>query len=93
MTNLKTKNKQSCHNIKLYGSLTTKELKKKHSSRLGGGLETGSQGREDTWKVWQTRVGEAAGRSHMCLQISSINQEEQLGTKTNHAPQGSSTGK
>ena len=27
----------------LYGNLTTKELKKKHSSRLVGGAETGSQ--------------------------------------------------
>ena len=29
----KTKN-ETCQKIKLYGSLTTKELKKKHSSRL-----------------------------------------------------------
>ena len=37
-TNLKTKNKNS-QKIKLYGSLTTKELKKKHSSRPVGGAE------------------------------------------------------
>ena len=41
-TNLKTKNNQNCQKIKLYGSLTTKELKKKYSSRLVGGVETGS---------------------------------------------------
>ena len=36
-TNLKTKNIQNCQKIELYGSLTTKELKKKHSSRPVGG--------------------------------------------------------
>ena len=36
-TNLKTKNNQNCQKIKLYGSLTNKELKKKHSSRPVGG--------------------------------------------------------
>ena len=30
--NLKTKNNLNCQKIKLYGSLTTKELKKKHLS-------------------------------------------------------------
>ena len=47
-TNLKTKNNQNCQNIELYGNLTTKKLKKKHSTRLVGGAETGSQGREDS---------------------------------------------
>ena len=46
-TNLKTKNNQNCQKIELYGSLTTKELKKKHSFRLVGGAKTGSQDRED----------------------------------------------
>ena len=41
-TNLKTKNNQNCQKIELYGSLTTKELKNKHSSRLVGGVEMGS---------------------------------------------------
>ena len=41
-TNLKTKSNQNCQKIELYGSLTTKELKKKHSSRLVGGAEMGS---------------------------------------------------
>ena len=35
-TNLKTNNNQNCQKIKLYGSLTTMELKKKHSPRPGG---------------------------------------------------------
>ena len=42
-TNLKTKNNQNCQKIELYGCPTTKELKKKHSSRLVGGEDTGSQ--------------------------------------------------
>ena len=43
-TNLKTKNNQNCQKIELYGSLTTKKLKKKHSSILVGGSEMGSWG-------------------------------------------------
>ena len=42
-THLKTKNNHNHHNynlkIKLYGSTTTQELKKKHSFRLEGGTE------------------------------------------------------
>ena len=38
-TNLKTQNNQNCQKIELYGGLTTKELKKKHSSRLVGGVD------------------------------------------------------
>ena len=45
-TNLKTKNNQNFQKIELYGSPTIKELKKKHSSRLVGGVEMGSQGAE-----------------------------------------------
>ena len=41
-TNLKTKNNQNCQKAKLCGSLTTKELKKKHSSKLVGGAKKGS---------------------------------------------------
>ena len=43
-TNLKTKTNQNCQKIELYRNLTTKELKKKHSSRLVGGAERGSWG-------------------------------------------------
>ena len=41
-TNLKTKKQPELTEIKLYGSPTTKEIKKKYSSRLLGGAETGS---------------------------------------------------
>ena len=45
--NLNTKNNQNCQKIKLCGSQTTKELKKKHTFRLVGGVERGSQAEED----------------------------------------------
>ena len=41
-TNLKTKDNQKFQVIKLHGSLTTKELEKKHLSRLVGEAEMGS---------------------------------------------------
>ena len=37
------KNNQNCQKIELYGSLTTKVLKKKYSSRLVGGAEMGKR--------------------------------------------------
>ena len=40
--NLKTKNNQTFQKIKLYGSPTTNELKKKHSYRPVGRAEMGS---------------------------------------------------
>ena len=90
-TNLKTKNNQNCQKIKLHGSLTTKELKKKYSFRQAGGADTGSwverthgnmaAGQGNSWK---------SGQSHICMQIK---QEEQLGSKTDHTNQGSSMGK
>ena len=46
----KHKNNQNCQKIELHGSPTIKELQKKHSSRLTGRVETGSQGREDGWQ-------------------------------------------
>ena len=42
-TNLKTKNHQNCQKIKLYGSLITTDLKKKHSFRLVEGAETAAK--------------------------------------------------
>ena len=42
-TNLETKINQNCQKIKLYGSPTTKEIKKKHSSRPVGETEMGSR--------------------------------------------------
>ena len=58
-TNLNTKKKQNCQQIKLYRSLTTKELKKKHSSRPVGGVEMGSWGGQDSQQGswWKTGVG------------------------------------
>ena len=40
-TNLKAKNNQNCQKIELYGSPTTKDLKKKHLSRPVVGVQTG----------------------------------------------------
>ena len=82
-TNLRKKINQNCQKIELYGSPTTKELKKKHSSRLVGGAETGSQGGED-WGTWQT------GHSHICMWV---NREEQLRSKIDPVTQGCSMGK
>ena len=85
-TNLKTKNNQNCQKIKPCGSLTTKESKKKHSFRLVGGAETGSQGREDSqqgsdcWSGW----------SHICMRI---NGSEQQWSKTDGTTQRSTMGK
>ena len=44
--NLKINNIQNCQKIKLYGSPTSKDLKKPHSSRRVGGAEKWSQGEE-----------------------------------------------
>ena len=74
-TNIQTKNNQNCQKIELYGSLTTKELKKKHSPRQVGGAEMGSWGIENScqggswWISW----------SHICVQI---NLEEQMESET-----------
>ena len=56
-TNLKAKNNQNCQKIELYGSLTTKELKEKHSSRPVGGAEMGSQVERTHSKVASGRAG------------------------------------
>ena len=90
--------------MELYGSPTTKELKKKHSSRLVGGVEMGSWGREDSQQGgrgrtrvlqssgWRMRAGSGwwSRWSHICVWI---NQEEQLGSGTHHATPGYSVGK
>ena len=93
ITNLKTKSNQNCQKIKLYGSPTTKELKKKHSSRLGGGMEMGSWEGEDMarWQL-EDQVGEAVAGSPTSV-CGVLNWEEQLGSETDYAIQGSSTGK
>ena len=50
---------QNWQKIKLYGSLTTKELKKKHSPRLVGGVETGSRMERTCSKVEAGGLGQA----------------------------------
>ena len=61
-TNLKTKNNQNSQKIEVYGSPTTKELKKKHSFRPVGGVEMGSWGGEDLGKEggWRTKSSKTA---------------------------------
>ena len=68
----------------MYGSLTTKEIKK-HSSRLVGWVEMANQGgknmgQDGSWwnKIFDIRM--------------QIIWEEQLGSETDHTTQGSSTG-
>ena len=56
-TSIQAKNNQNCDKIELYGSLTTKELKKKHSSRMAGGAETGIQAERTQNKVAAGRPG------------------------------------
>ena len=62
----KTKKTQNCQKNKLYGSPTTKEFKKKHSSRQVRGVEMGSHGGKDSQQGggWQT------GWSHIFMQIN-----------------------
>ena len=90
--------------MELYESPTTKELKKKHSSRPVEGAETGSQverihGKATEQEDWGRQGGGGqsswggilqTGQSHICVWIK---REEQLGSQTDHATQGSSVGK
>ena len=88
-TNLKTTNNQNLQKIELYGSPTTKELKKKHSSRPVGDGTPGQRGRaarqrlEDqggqggSWWTWRGGRWQT-GQSHIHLQV---NREEQLGRR------------
>ena len=85
---LKTKNNQNCQEIELYASPTTEELKKKHSSSLVGGVEVGSWGGKVVDRPARHRLVDlVVPHSHR------ISQEEQLGSKTDRATQGSSAGK
>ena len=68
------------------------ELKKNHSSRLIGGVETDSQGGEDTWQGSHLGVQGSSwwtGLSHILKWIS---WEEQPGSETDWETQGSSVG-
>ena len=87
-TNLTTENNQNFQKTKLYGSPTTKELKKKHSSRPIGGAETGSWAERTHGKVG------AGGPGWVRWQLADqavphcmwIKWEEQRGSKTDHNP-------
>ena len=71
ITTTTTKN-ENCQKIKLYGNLTTKELKKKHSSRLVGGAEMESWGGEDTWQGSGTcgeAVADRGDLPHSCADM------------------------
>ena len=59
--NLKTTNNQNCQKIKLYGSPTTKELKKKHLFRRGGDRQLGQRGCMAKWWLEYLVV------AHVCM--------------------------
>ena len=61
----KNKNNQNCQKIELYGSPTTKEFKKKHSSRQVAGAEMGSQGRVERTRSKAVAGGPAVPHSHI----------------------------
>ena len=92
--NLKTKNNQNFQKVKLQGSPTAKELKKKHSSRLLGGVETGTQAvrleRMPSKDLARQGSSWLTKRSHICMRIK---WEEKLGRETENTTQGSSAGK
>ena len=72
--------------------MTTKEFKKKHSSKLVGEAEKGSQGEEDVQQGHEPggqNSGWWTGWPHISMRIS---QEEQLGRETDPPTQGSSVG-
>ena len=94
-TNLKTKINQQCQKIKLYRSPTTKELKKKNSSRLVGRVETRSWGSKiaqqgSSWPTGKVRWHLVDKQSHICMRMS---HKEQLVSEKNHATQDVPTGK
>ena len=92
--NLKTKNNQNRQKIELYGSPTTKEIKKKHSSRLVRGAEMGSQVERTPSKAGAGGPSEVAdcGVGWAKLQLAS---EAAAGgpAATDRATQSSSSGK
>ena len=91
----KQKQKQNCQKIELYGSPTIKELEKKHSFRLVGGVEMGSWGGEDARQGSGRGPGGPGGswwtkQSHISIWIM---QKEQVGRETDNTTQGSNKGK
>ena len=88
--NLKIKNNQNFQKIKLYGSPTTKELKKKHSSRPVGGAKTGRWVERTRGKVAACGLGSptwAVPHSH------ADKLGETLGSETDCTTQGCSVRK
>ena len=88
----------------MYGSLTTKELKKKNSYRPVGGVETGS------WAVRTCSKAAAGGPGQARWQLEDLGRQgsswqngwphigvqinwEELGSETDHATHSSSVGK
>ena len=59
-TTLKTKNNQNCQKVELYGSPTTKDLKKKYSSRWVEGWSQGPRA-ERIWYGSDEAAAVAAG--------------------------------
>ena len=55
--NLKTKNNQNCQKVELYGSPTTKEIKKMHASRPVGGARRAAGSERTHGKVLTQRGG------------------------------------
>ena len=79
------KTNQKCQKIELYESPTNKELKKKHSSRLVGVAEMGSQARAERMHSMAVAGGPVGGpgKSHICVRI---NQEENWGARLTSQP-------
>ena len=96
--NLKTSNTQNCQKIQLHGSLTTKDLKKPHSSRWVEGKETWSQAERLGDMVWhREEVAVANEQSYIYVWWLKTGRNT-LGTsnpspRPDHTGQGSSTGK
>ena len=85
---LKTNNTQNHQKIELYGSLTTKDLKKPHSSRRVGGAEMwrgAERCRHEVWRGEVVAVEQAV--PHSC--VVDKNQEGYLGAGKPQAGQHS----
>lgn len=83
-TNLKTKCNQECQKIELNGSPTTKNLKKKYSSRWVGGAEPGTRAERVWCGVVRQQHQWLAERlvPHSCA--ADKNQKGHLGSEQSH---------
>ena len=79
--NLKTNNTQNCQKIKLYGSSTTKHLKKPHSSRWVVGVESQRQAESCRDRIWYKDVAAMAEQTIPHSHIVDKNREGYLGSK------------